>query len=333
MPNLNQASFRAHTNIALIKYWGKRDPKLFLPVTSSLSLTLEAFYTDTRLTVDPALTQSSFYLNGIQQEDKEVEKLSRFLHLFYPDSDQAPTHFRVDSYNHVPTAAGLASSASAFAALGSCANQVSGLNLGPEQLSTLVRQGSGSASRSLFGGFVRWNRGQDDQSESSFAQAIDSAQWDIGMLAIAVNADKKAISSRKGMLHTMETSPFYQLWPKEVAKDLEAMEVAIQQRDVQRIGEIAEHNAMKMHATILAANPSFTYFEPDSLLAMQAVRDLREAGYCCYYTMDAGPNVKVIAPYSQLDTIKKRLAQYFTEEKLIMSRPGPAPYAIDWKEG
>ncbi|EFR30505.1 diphosphomevalonate decarboxylase [Eremococcus coleocola] len=322
-----QARMRAHTNIALVKYWGKRNKNLFLPVTSSLSLTLDAFYTETEVLFDPSLKEDSFTLDGQVQTGQSLAKVSNFVDLFRRDFNMS-LPVQITSRNHVPTAAGLASSASAFAALAAASNQALGLGLSPEEVSVYARQGSGSASRSLFGGFALWHKGQGDDSASSYAQQIDPADWDIAMLVVLVNPGPKKISSRQGMEHTMQSSPFYALWPEEVAKDLSAMEDAIKDRNIDQIGIIAEHNAMKMHATMIASNPSFTYWQAQSLLAMERVRQLRQAGYSAYFTMDAGPNVKVICPYSQVEAIRQALLDDFAEDHLVISRPGPAPYAV-----
>lgn len=323
---------RAHTNIALIKYWGKRDKQLFLPKNSSLSLTLDAFYTDTKVIFDSDLTADEFYLNGILQDSKEILKISRFLDLFCEYIGER-TFARVESLNFVPTAAGLASSASAFAALTLATATALGLNLSREELSTLARRGSGSSTRSLFGGFVEWDMGTG--SADSMAHPIDDADWDIGMIVLAVNTGQKKIASREGMDHTVATSPFYQAWVDTAKEDLQAIKQAIADRDFEQVGQITEHNGMKMHATTLSANPPFTYWSADSLLAQEAVRQVREeSGLSAYMTMDAGPNVKVLCRASQMAELVDALSQYLPKEKIITSLPGPAAYVLteeDWQ--
>ncbi|HFH9922144.1 TPA: diphosphomevalonate decarboxylase [Streptococcus suis] len=323
---------RAHTNIALIKYWGKRDKQLFLPMNSSLSLTLDAFYTDTKVIFDSDLTADEFYLNGILQDSKEILKISRFLDLFCEYIGER-TFARVESLNFVPTAAGLASSASAFAALTLATATALGLNLSREELSTLARRGSGSSTRSLFGGFVEWDMGTG--SADSMAHPIDDADWDIGMIVLAVNTGQKKIASREGMDHTVATSPFYQAWMDTAKEDLQAIKQAIADRDFEQVGQITEHNGMKMHATTLSANPPFTYWSADSLLAQEAVRQVREeSGLSAYMTMDAGPNVKVLCRASQMAELVDGLSQYLPKEKIITSLPGPAAYVLtdeDWQ--
>lgn len=312
---------RAHTNIALIKYWGKRNNDLFLPMNSSLSLTLDAFYTDTSVTLDSKLETDEFFLNGTKQDKDETKKISRFLDLFRQTAD-SNVHAKIESYNHVPTAAGLASSASAFAALAGAANTAWQLNLDKQTLSTYARRGSGSSTRSIYGGLVEWTMGEGDISESSHAIEIDDASWDIGMIVIAINKHKKKLSSRVGMKLTVDTSPFYPVWVTEAKKDLIAMKEAIKQKDFIKLGEITESNGMKMHATMLGATPPISYWEPDSVKAINKVKEIRNNGIPCYVTMDAGPNVKVLCRQSQMSDILDKLKESFTNDQLICSAVG-----------
>lgn len=322
-------AYRAYTNIALIKYWGKRNKELFLPMTSSLSLTLEGFYTETELSWYPDSSEDhdQFVLNGQIQEGKSLAGVSRFLDLFRQPLG-ITDRISVNSYNHVPTAAGLASSASAFAALACASNAFFETNYDAKTLSTYARQGSGSATRSLFGGFTLWHMGVGNDSTSSYAEMIDPADWDLGMVVVMINKEVKKISSRVGMDHTVTTSPFYRLWPETVAQDLELMLGAIEARDFTTIGEITEHNAMKMHATVLASKPSFTYWQPESLIAMDLVRQLRQDGIEAYFTMDAGPNVKILCRHSESQRIQGYLSAYFREDQLLITGVGPAPHPI-----
>lgn len=321
---------RAHTNIALIKYWGKRDKELFLPMNSSLSLTLDAFYTDTKVVFDEDLTEDAFYLNGVLQSEKEIQKISRFLNLFREYRGEGK-FARVESVNFVPTAAGLASSASAFAALALATATALQLDWSRQKLSTFARRGSGSSTRSLFGGFVEWDMGTN--SEDSMAVPIDDAAWDVGMLIIAVDTGQKKVASREGMEHTVATSPFYPAWVASAKEDLAAIKEAIVQKDFQRVGQITEHNGMKMHATTLSANPPFTYWSAASLAAQEAVRQVREeTGFPAYMTMDAGPNVKVLCRASDLPRLQAELSHLLPAEQLIASKPGPSAYTLTEEE-
>ncbi|MDT2747622.1 diphosphomevalonate decarboxylase [Vagococcus fluvialis] len=312
---------RAHTNIALIKYWGKRNDELFLPMNSSLSLTLDAFYTDTEVVLDSDFTSDTFFLNDVKQDEKETEKITKFLNLFRNEVNME-TKACVKSYNHVPTAAGLASSASAFSALAGAMNQASGLNLDPKTLSTYARRGSGSATRSIYGGFVEWYMGEDDLSETSHAIPVDDASWDIGMIVIAVNTGRKKLSSRVGMKQTIATSPFYSSWVETATSDLTKMKDAIKQKDFITLGEITESNGMKMHATMLGAFPPISYWEPDSVKAIQTVKEIRGMGIPCYVTMDAGPNVKVLCKASDMTKIEELLLKEFKREQIIPTTVG-----------
>lgn len=317
---IKRAKARAHANIALIKYWGKENDELAIPMNSSLSLTLDCFYTETEVVFDDNIDQDYFYLNNIIQDKSASHKVSKFLDLFRNEVGII-TPAIVKSINYVPTAAGLASSASGFAALAAAANIASGLNLGPRDLSMYARRGSGSATRSIYGGFVEWQKGSSDKD--SYAIEIDDANWDIGMVVVVVNSGEKAVSSRKGMKRTVATSPFYRAWVESAAEDLEMIKIAIKNRDFEQMGEIAESNGLKMHATMLGANPPLSYWEPDSVVVMQMVRELRREGIPCYFTMDAGPNVKIICRLSQSNIIKARLEQIFKTEQIIISGPGP----------
>lgn len=311
---------RAHTNIALIKYWGKENEELIIPMNNSLSLTLDAFYTETKVTFDESLKTDELFLDDALQDFAELEKVKTVLDLV---RKRAGIHAKakVESYNHVPTAAGLASSASGLAALAGAASLAAGLDLSDIELSRLARRGSGSASRSIYGGFAEWQKGTDD--ESSYAVPVDDAAWDIGMLFIVVNDKKKDVSSREGMRRTVETSPFYSGWLQSLDSDLRDIKLAIREQDIDKVGAIAERNALKMHATTLGANPPFTYWSPDSLRAMDTVRALRQQGYSVYFTMDAGPNVKLICRRSEMEELKEQLLKTFEADQIIGAKPGP----------
>lgn len=311
---------RAHANIALIKYWGKRDENLVLPMNSSLSLTLDCFYTETEIEFKKDISSDIFYLNDNIQNEVSTKKISKFLDLFRNKAD-IHTKAIVKSNNFLPTAAGLASSASGFAALAAAANIATGLNLKEKELSIYARQGSGSAARSIYGGFVEWQKGNN--KDDSFAIPIDDASWDIGMVIVVVNSNEKRISSREGMKITVDTSPFYDGWLKSSKEDLEDIKKAIKNKNIQDVGLIAERNALKMHGTMLGANPPICYWEPDTIMVMELVGELRTEGISCYFTMDAGPNVKILCKLSEINKVTKRLKKRFKDEQIITTGPGP----------
>ncbi|MGX7244187.1 diphosphomevalonate decarboxylase [Enterococcus quebecensis] len=313
---------RAYTNIALIKYWGKKDEHLILPMNSSLSLTLDAFYTETSVHFDETLTEDLFFLDGEKQNAKQTAKISKFLDLVRQKQNLS-LFAKVDSKNFVPTAAGLASSASGLAALAGACSEALDLQLSEPELSRLARRGSGSACRSIFGGFSQWQKGDSDQT--SFAQEIPSDNWEneLAMLFVLVDDGVKDISSRDGMKRTVETSSFYSGWLETVEADLATAKQAIAEKDFHKLGEVTEANGLRMHGTTLAAVPPFTYWSPESLKVMQLVRSARQQGLPCYFTMDAGPNVKILVEKKNLTMLKRLLADHFSEQQLITANAGP----------
>lgn len=313
---------RAYTNIALIKYWGKKDEELILPMNNSLSLTLDAFYTETTVSFDPALQADTFLLDSQLQNTAATAKISRFLDLL---RELAGTKLRaaVTSENFVPTAAGLASSASGLAALAAAGNAALQLGLDDSQLSRLARRGSGSACRSIFGGFVEWEQGIDDITSLAHPLAANGFENDLAMLFVLINDKQKDVSSRDGMRRTVATSAFYPGWLASLPEDLAAIKQAIATQDFTALGRITEANGLKMHATTLAAVPPFTYWSPQSLMAMDLVRQLRATGTECYFTMDAGPNVKVLCRRQDEAAVQQAFSNSFSSDRLILAHAGP----------
>lgn len=241
---------RAHTNIALIKYWGKKDEALIIPMNNSISVTLEKFYTETKVTFNDQLTQDQFWLNGEKVSGKELEKISKYMDIVRNRAG-IDWYAEIESDNFVPTAAGLASSASAYAALAAACNQALDLQLSDKDLSRLARIGSGSASRSIYGGFAEWEKGYND--ETSYAVPLESNHFedDLAMIFVVINQHSKKVPSRYGMSLTRNTSRFYQYWLDHIDEDLAEAKAAIQDKDFKRLGEVIEENGLRMHATNL----------------------------------------------------------------------------------
>ncbi|MCO7125173.1 diphosphomevalonate decarboxylase [Sporolactobacillus shoreicorticis] len=320
------AAARAYTNIALIKYWGKKDEQLILPMNSSLSLTIDAFYTETSVEPQKELHEDEVIMDGTNLSDASAAKISRFMDLVREKS-ASRLFARIVTRNHVPVASGFASSASGFAALSAAASRAYGIDCAKTALSRLARRGSGSASRSIYGGFVKWMKGSDDAS--SYAVPVDSAEWPIRLISIAVNRQIKKLSSREGMKRTVETSPFYPVWVEAGEKDLDRIEPAIRRQYLEEIGKIAEANALRMHAAMLTADPPFMYWEEGTITAMKRAIHLREQGIACYFTIDAGPNVKLLCSEKDVGHILEDLAKFFPTDALIVARPGPGVEYID----
>ncbi|WP_125763869.1 diphosphomevalonate decarboxylase [Companilactobacillus hulinensis] len=293
---------RAYTNIALIKYWGKKDKQLKLPYTNSLSLTLDRFYTDTKSEITDS-NQDEIHLNGKFLNDQQSMRIRNYLDVVRKNYNFSE-HLSINSVNHVPTSAGFASSASGFAALAASINQTMNLNLDNKELSILARKGSGSATRSIYGGFVEWVSG--DSNDTSFAVPIDEhPDIDLSLLSVVISQDTKKVSSTSGMESSVKTSPFYENWVTLVSSEINEIKQAIAKKDVEKIGELSEHNAMSMHALTLSASPSFTYFVPETLMVIQLVKELRAKGIFAYVTIDAGPNVKVICTKESTPVVQK----------------------------
>lgn len=301
-PAQPEAEAFAPVNIALCKYWGKRDHVLNLPVTSSLSISLDQKGSLVRISAGAGLADTIF-LNDqpLPPDSPFARRLSEFLDLFRPASSM---RFRVLAHNNVPTAAGFASSASGFAAIVLALDKLFSWGLAPRELSILARLGSGSACRSVFEGFVQWNAGERSDGMDSFAEPIPGVWKELRIGLVVVSKESKPISSRAGMKHTQETSPLYAAWPGKVAQDLNALLRAITQRDFDLLGRTAESNALAMHATMMASWPPLIYWLPESLEAMQRVHRLREDRVSVYFTMDAGPNLKLIFRDQDEDTVR-----------------------------
>jgi diphosphomevalonate decarboxylase len=308
----------AHPNIALCKYWGKRDRALNLPTNGSLSLTLAPFLTTTTVRWDAEA--DSVVLNGGPAEANEARKVLAVLDLLAPGRPAV----EIDTSNNFPTAAGLASSASGFAALVVAANAASGAHLGHDALAVLARRGSGSATRSLDGGWVTWARGErGDGSDSHGIPLAGSDHWDVRMLVAVVQAGKKAVGSTEGMNHTQATSPYFAPWILSAEADLPEAAEAVLARDLERLGRIVERSAMRMHASMIAADPPLCYWQSGSLLVLAAVRELRARGVSAWATMDAGPNVKVLCATKDTDAVQNALAEVASRVELL-APGGPA---------
>lgn len=311
----------APTNIALVKYWGKRNEILNLPMTSSLSLSLGATGTETQLSLSET-EHDIFLLNGkeISSDSSFAKKIIDYLNLFCVDRR---VHFIVKTKSHLPIAAGFASSASGFAALIMALNQLARWELTLTELSILARLGSGSACRSLWPGFVKWEMGTSDEGMDSHGVPYSAVWPELRIGLLVISRDQKFVSSRTAMKHTLETSQLYSSWPSQVASDLNAMFETIHQRDFKRLGEIAEHNALTMHATMLASWPPIFYWQPQTLALVQKIWQLREDGLPIYFTQDAGPNLKLL--YLQQDAEKIR--SFFPD--VLEISPFSSVYAVN----
>jgi diphosphomevalonate decarboxylase len=311
----------ARTNIALVKYWGKRDAALNLPAAGSLSLTLDGLVTRTRVTLDPMLTGDVLVLGGAVQAGEPRARVTRFLDLVRALAG-TPVFARVESENSFPTASGLASSASGFAALAAAAARAYGVELAPAGLSALARRGSGSAARSVFGGFVEMRAG--GRHEDAHAEPLlGPSEWDVRLVVAVVGGGReKDVGSTDGMQRTQRTSPLYAGWLGSVPADLEAARAAIRARDLEALGEVAERSALTMHASAMAARPGVLYFRGATVEAIQALRRIRGEGVGAWATVDAGPHVKALCAPEAEGRVAAALAAVPGVTSTIPCRPG-----------
>ena len=305
---MTTASARACANIALVKYWGKRPGPGNLPAAGSLSLALDALVTETRVTFEPALGGDALELDG---KPADGARVTGFLDLVRARAGIA-TRARVITRNHFPTASGLASSASGFAALAAAATRAASVELSPREMSQLARQGSGSAARSIFGGFVRMHAGPSDADAYAEPVASPLAARVRMVIAIVGGGVPKTHGSRDAMEHVAATSPLYDAWLALVPRDLEAATAALAVGDnaaLRALGELAEANALAMHASAIAARPAIIYWQPATLAALATVRALRDAHRAAWATMDAGPHVKVLTSADDAAEVAKAMRQ------------------------
>lgn len=314
---MKEAIARAGANIALVKYWGKRDARLNLPAAGSLSITLDALETVTRIETDPSLSADAFELDGQAQDAAPVSAVLDLLR-----AGQGP-HCRVVSRNNFPTGAGLASSASGYAALVVAAARLFRPEMGRSELSIIARQGSGSAARSMFGGFCQMDAGKLDDGSDCLARGIaEPEHWPLEVVVAVTSSGPKAVSSRKGMNLTMETSPYYPAWVASVERDLSEGSAAVERRDFERLADVSEHSALKMHASALAARPGLLYWNPATLSCIQTIREMRQQGSGVFFTIDAGPQVKAVCLPGQADAVAGVLANLTGVHDILRSGLG-----------
>lgn len=292
----------APTNIALCKYWGKRNSEINLPMTASLSISLGDKGATTSISEIAAPTdQITLNQQTMDLSAPFGRRLVTFLDLFRPS---AATHYCVDTRMNIPVAAGLASSACGFAALVLALDQLYGWQLDLSSLSILARLGSGSAARSLWQGFVEWREGVSANGMDSHGVLL-TEQWPELRIGLhLLNTQQKPLSSREAMQRTVQTSHLYSAWPVQVRTDMAALKQALAAKDFAHLGQIAEANALAMHATMMSAWPPVIYSQPETLIAMRQIWQLRAEGVPVYFTQDAGPNLKLLFLESDQNAVK-----------------------------
>jgi diphosphomevalonate decarboxylase len=307
----------ANANVALVKYWGRAPGPGHQPASTSLSLTLDGLSSTARVAELPQGTTDR--VGWVPPGP--VADLGRFVaHARAQLGIGRPLDVLVTS--NFPVAAGLASSASAYAALTTALATLAADHPSADRLAALARHGSGSACRSMLGGFVQWRPGDD---AGAVTQIAPPEHWPLAVLVAVTDPGTKRVPSREGMRRTRATSPFFDAWLTASTADLAAVREAVSSRDLPGLGEAAERNALRMHATALAADPPLLYWEAATLSVIREVWRLREDGVPAFFTIDAGPQVKVLCEPGDAQRVERALAGVPGVLRILRSHPGGAP--------
>lgn len=313
----------AHSNIALAKYWGKLPREGNFPAVPSLSVTLGALKTITRVGFDARLTEDRVSIDGKVASGRSRDRVVRVLDELRAIAGRS-CRAEVDSHNEFPTGAGLASSASGFAALALAGQAALGLDLTREEVSRIARRASASAARSLFGGYVELLPGAEA------ARALAPPNWlDLVVLIVITSSAPKATSSTQGMLLTQATSPYYRAWLDAASEVFAEARRALMARDFAALGAATEHSMLLMHASALAARPAVCYLTDASWRVVACVDRLRAAGVLAFSTLDAGPNVKVLVRSEDAPRTAEVIERIGGVERVIVSQAGPEACLVD----
>ncbi len=308
---------RAHPNIALIKYWGKAPGQENIPATPSLSITLDSLVTETHVATGPS--RDELYFDDEPVADRKVLDWLEVLRQRY---DIPPLEIR--TANNFPTAAGLASSASGFAALAVALDAQCGLQLDAATLSDLARRASGSAARSIFGGYVAV------QGPRWVAQPVLSPEaWPLKTVIAVTTTARKSVSSSEGMAISAATSPYYPGWVESTRADFTDALAAVRTRDFQALAELAEFSCLKMHGLMLGSRPGLLYWKAATVSCLHAVRALRQDGVDVFFTVDAGPQIKAICKPSAESDVRAALAAVPGVEQIVVTGLGSGARVID----
>ncbi len=309
----------AYSNIAFIKYWGNRDEALRLPQSGSISMNLDGLYARTTVRFDLDLPADTLTLNGHAVNGPGLERVSGFLGLVRRMAGGG-TFAHVESRNNFPTGAGIASSAAAFAALAMAASVAAGLKLSEVELSRLARRGSGSACRSIPGGFVEWKPGVNEADSYAYSIAPPD-YWDLIDCVAVLKEGHKPVGSTGG--HALAvTSPLQVGRLTGAAARLDVCRQAILQRDFDSLARVTEIDSNLMHAVMMTSDPPLFYWEPESLALMKAIPAWRREGWPVCYTLDAGPNVHVICTSGVSDQVAARLERFPGVLQVLKAGPG-----------
>ena len=320
-----QATAIAHPNIAFIKYWGNEDDQLRLPANPSLSMNLSSLQTVTTVTFTEELADDELMINNKRITGPALERVSSQLDLV---RTQAGLRWpaRVASESNFPVGSGIASSAAAFAALSLAGAAAAGLRLDEAALSRLARRGSGSACRSVPGGFCQWLPGDDG---ASFATSIAPAtHWDLSDLVVVVSREHKPVGSTGGH-HLAQTSSLQAARVAGAWSRFEACREALLARDLATLGPIIEEDAVIMHAVMMSSRPPLYYWNAATMALIEATQRWRAEGLPAYFTIDAGPNVHLICEPSHAETVERQVRKIPGVQDVLTSNPGGPARLMD----
>lgn len=316
-----KATAVAPSNIAFIKYWGRKDEELRLPENGSISMCLSDLVTTTTVEFDEKLSEDIVVFNGASGVSLKADEASRTTkHLNRIREMAGILHkARVTSENNFPTGTGLSSSASGFAALTVAAASAAGMNLDEKELSILARQGSGSACRSIPNGFVEWLDG--DTSDSSYAVSLYPADyWNILDIVAVVSEGRKDVSTSEGQT-LINTSPFFETRKAGMKNKITEIKDALSKKDFTKLGEISEAEALNMHAVMLTSSPSLIYWTPGTLQLMKLVKKWRAEGIEVYFTMNTGQDIHLIIEEKNKAGISNKLKELDFVKNIIVNSP------------
>lgn len=316
----------AHPNIAFIKYWGNEDNHLRLPSNGSISMNLAFLETRTEIYINSEIELDEFFLNGKQISGEPQRRIQRFLDIIRKMSG-VNHRSTITSKNNFPISAGLASSASGFAALALAASNAYGLQLSEKELSILARKGSGSAARSVPAGFVEWYVGKNDAD--SFAHTIAPAShWKLIDCIAVIEKEPKATGSTAGH-HLAKTSPIQAERVSDCPRRLEVCRKAILEKDFSKLAWIIELDSNLLHAVMMTSSPPLLYWRGASIEIMRKIPDWRREGIPAAYTLDAGSNVHVICESSFKEEVAKRLLEMEGVSDVISSKVGSGAHHLE----
>jgi diphosphomevalonate decarboxylase len=317
-------TYKASSDVALIKYWGKKDEKLRLPENGSVSMILNGLDTVTTVEFSDAFQEDSVVIQG-ESEVGEVDRVIKHLDRLRQVTGVS-TKAKVFSQNTFPKGTGLSSSGSGFAALTYSATAALGLSLSEKELSILARQGSGTACRCVCGGFVEWKDGET--SETSYSETLYSPEhMDIVDVVAVVSDEKKKVSSVEGHAKA-QTSVFYQTRLQHIKQKIVALKNALQERNFTELGQIVENEALEFHSILLTSSPSLIAWYPGTIQVMIAVQAMREEGIEAYFTINTGFNVHVLTVPKYQEQVKEKLGKLSLVRNIIEAKVGNGPQEL-----